>query len=130
MSSINVADGPGRAAGVQYAGYRWAFLFLAFALLVDVAWRSFFWAEAAWDLLVLVMATGVITMGYQACQGTLSRRLDVASPATWPQVRPLAVAPALTTCSAPNPCARSKVRRRVWPSRAMTASSAAGDATV
>jgi hypothetical protein len=73
MSSINVADGPARAAVVQNAGYRWAFNFLASALLVDVAWRSFFRAEAAWDLLALVVATGAFAGGYQACQGTLSR---------------------------------------------------------
>ena len=46
--------------------------------------------------------------------------LDFSSTATWPSSRWLAVAQAWTMCKADFPLARSKERRRVLPSMAMT----------
>jgi hypothetical protein len=71
MSSINVANGPDRVAVVQGVGYRWAYGLLAFALLVDVAFRSFFRGEAAWDLLAAVVLTGLFNAAYQGRHGVL-----------------------------------------------------------
>ena len=63
-----------RTVATENASYRWAYLFLAFGLLVSVAWRAFERDEAAWDLLALVVVSGVVTSVYQGARGVLTRR--------------------------------------------------------
>lgn len=63
-----------RTVATENASYRWAYLFLAFGLLASTAWRAFARDEAAWDLLALVIASGVVTAAYQATRGVLTRR--------------------------------------------------------
>jgi hypothetical protein len=62
-----------RTVAVENAGYRWAYALLAYALLVDVMYRSLVRREAAWDLMALVIAGGVVCTLYQARYKVLSR---------------------------------------------------------
>jgi hypothetical protein len=61
-----------RTLAVENASYRLAYLFLAFALLADAAFRSFARRESAWDLLALVVAAGALATVYQAAHRVLS----------------------------------------------------------
>ena len=54
----------------EHASYRWGFLILSFGLLAAVAYRSFAREESAWDMLVLVILGGAVTMAYQAVHST------------------------------------------------------------
>lgn len=55
-----------RTVAVANASYKWACIFITFALLIDVMWRAWFLDEAAWDLLALVVVSGAIATMYQA----------------------------------------------------------------
>jgi hypothetical protein len=66
MSALTIVDRDERTLAVENASYRLVYLFLAFALLLDVAYRSFVRQESAWDLLVLVIAAGALATLYQA----------------------------------------------------------------
>ena len=74
MSTANFVERDERTVAVENASYRWAYLLLSYALLVDVACRSFLYKEAAWDLLALVVAGGAVTTAYQARHRVLARR--------------------------------------------------------
>ncbi len=66
-----------RTLAVENAGYGWALNFILFALLIDIAFRGFFMKEAAWDLMGLVIATGLICPIYKfrnKSQGLPSRK--------------------------------------------------------
>jgi hypothetical protein len=60
-----------RTVAVENAGYRWAYLLVSFALLVDVGYRGVVRHEAAWDLLALVILGGVVCAVHQARQKAL-----------------------------------------------------------
>lgn len=64
-----------RTIAVEQAGYLWAYCFITFALLIDVMIRSFFFNEAAWDLLALVIVGGGISTAYQYIQNALTKPL-------------------------------------------------------
>ena len=68
-----------RAVAVENAGFRWAYLFLSFGLLVLVAYRSFVHHESSWDLLLLVVLGGGVGTAYQAWHRVLSKHWAVAS---------------------------------------------------
>jgi hypothetical protein len=55
-----------RTVAVENASYRLGYLFLSFALLLDVMFRSFARREAPWDLMALIVAGGVVCSVYQA----------------------------------------------------------------
>ena len=74
MSAAHLVDRDERTVAVEHASYRWAYLLLSYALLVDVACRSFLYKESAWDLLGLVVAGGAVTVAYQATHRVLTRR--------------------------------------------------------
>lgn len=74
MTPSEPVDRDERTTAVENAAHRWAFGFLTFALLIDVAARSFFRGEAPWDLLFLVIAGGVVVALYQAHERALPRR--------------------------------------------------------
>ena len=74
MSAAHLVDRDERTVAVEQASYHWAYLLLTFALLVDVAVRSFVYKESSWDLLGLVVAGGVVTTAYQASHRVLTRR--------------------------------------------------------
>jgi hypothetical protein len=60
-----------RTLAVENASYRWAYLLLTYALLVDVMFRSLVRHEASWDLLALVVGGGIVCTVYQARQRIL-----------------------------------------------------------
>ena len=62
-----------RTVAVENASYRWAYILLSFALLIDVVYRGLVHNEAAWDLLALVIVGGAVCTIYQARQKTLPR---------------------------------------------------------
>lgn len=61
-----------RTVAVENAIHRVAFVFVLFALLIDAACRSFFFHEAAWDLLALAFVPGFVCMIYQHRQKALN----------------------------------------------------------
>jgi hypothetical protein len=72
MSTSEVVERDERTVAVENASYRWAYLVLCYALLVDVMYRSLVRQEAAWDLMAMVIVGGVVCTVYQAHQKTLA----------------------------------------------------------
>jgi uncharacterized membrane protein YdcZ (DUF606 family) len=62
-----------RTVAVENASYKWAGIFVSYALLIDGACRALFRNEAAWDLLALAIVPGVIGVIYQARHKTVPR---------------------------------------------------------
>jgi hypothetical protein len=73
MSLSQAVQRDERTVAVENASYRWAYLLLTYALLVDVMYRSFARHEAPWDLLALVIVGGAVCAVYQARQNILGR---------------------------------------------------------
>jgi hypothetical protein len=65
MNTTAVPERDERTVAVENAGYRWAFIFLYFAILFDAAYRGMFLHEAPVDLMALVIVTGVGCVIYQ-----------------------------------------------------------------
>jgi hypothetical protein len=63
-----------RTTSVENASYRLAFRFLSFGLLLAVMYRRFVRHEQAWDLMALVICSGLIASSYQALQRALTRQ--------------------------------------------------------
>ena len=63
-----------RTLTVENASYRWGYLFLAFGVLLIVAYRGLVQEEASWDLLALVIVSGLVTTVYQGSHRVLSGR--------------------------------------------------------
>lgn len=61
-----------RTVAVENASYKWACIFIMYALFIDVAYRGLVYEEAAWDLLALACVPGVIGTIYQARHKTVS----------------------------------------------------------
>ncbi len=61
-----------RTEAVEYASYKWAYIFITFALFIDVIYRGAMRNEAAWDLMALAVAAAAVSTIYQARQKTLS----------------------------------------------------------
>ena len=66
-----------RTLAVENASYRWAYLFVTYGLLLLIAYRSFVARESNWDLLALVVVSGLVTTLYQGAHRVLSRRWAV-----------------------------------------------------
>lgn len=75
MSTHQSVDRDERTAGVEKDGITWAYNFLAFALLIDVMYRAWVLRENAWDLLLLVIASGAVSSIYLVRHKSLSRSL-------------------------------------------------------
>ena len=71
MSTPQAVERDERTVTVENASYRWAYIVLTYALLVDVMYRGLFRHEAAWDLMALVIVGAAICTVYQARQKTL-----------------------------------------------------------
>jgi hypothetical protein len=54
-----------RTTFVENASFGLAYKFVGFALLLDVAYRSFTKGDAAWDLLAIVIISGFLSTAYQ-----------------------------------------------------------------
>lgn len=67
---------------VENASYRWSYLFLSFGLLGIVAFRSFIFDQASWDLLALVILSGAVNAAYQAWHRVVYTRWMVVSAVT------------------------------------------------
>jgi hypothetical protein len=72
MSTLQAVERDERTVAVENASYRWAYLLLSFALLVDVMYRSLVRHEAAWDVMAIVIVGGLICAVYQARQKILA----------------------------------------------------------
>ena len=59
MNTANV-DRDERTIAIENTSYRWAYLFLSFGLLAIVAFRSFALRQSSWDLLAIVILSGVV----------------------------------------------------------------------
>lgn len=85
MSNSPLVERDERTVAVENASYRWAYGFLAYALLIDVAYRGIVHHEAAWDLMALVFVGGILCTVYQAHLKTLAhgcgQRGSCSSPA-------------------------------------------------
>ena len=79
MNNIANVHRDERTVIIENAGYRWAYLFLSFGLLILVAFRSFINHESPWDLLLLVVLAGVVGTAYQGWNRVLSKHWAVAS---------------------------------------------------
>jgi hypothetical protein len=71
MRSLFVRDE--REAAVEKGGDRLAYIVMSYGLLLIVAYRSFVDHHASWDLLALVVAGGIVSMGYRVSRRGLSR---------------------------------------------------------
>ncbi len=72
MSSPQCGERDERTVAVENASYRWAYLVVTYALLVDVMYRGLFRNDAAWDLMALVIGGGIFCLVYQARQKILA----------------------------------------------------------
>lgn len=63
-----------RTVAVENASYRWAYLLLSFGILASVAYRGFVRNESSWDLLALVIGSGLVATFYQTNHQILTRR--------------------------------------------------------
>ncbi len=73
MSAHQSVERDERTVAVENASYKWACIFVCFALLIDVICRAVVRNEAAWDLMALVIAGGIFCTIYQARQKTLGK---------------------------------------------------------
>lgn len=71
MRSLFVRDE--REAAVEQGGDRLAYIVVSYGLLLIVAYRSFVERQASWDLLALVVAGGIVSVGYRVWRRGLSR---------------------------------------------------------
>ncbi len=72
--SADLPERDERTVAVENESYRWACVFLTYALLVDVVVRGLVRREAAWDLLALVVLSGGLATVHQARRRILTRR--------------------------------------------------------
>jgi hypothetical protein len=75
--TAHATDRDERTVAVENASYRWAYLFMSYALLVIVMYRGLVRHEAAWDLLALVVIGGGLPLIYQALGRVLSKRAAI-----------------------------------------------------
>lgn len=62
-----------RTIVVENASYRWAYRFLSFGLLADIIYRSFEPQANNWDLMALVLLSGLIVILYQTQHKIMTR---------------------------------------------------------
>ncbi|MBE3141194.1 MAG: hypothetical protein IMZ53_11525 [Thermoplasmata archaeon] len=63
-----------RTVTVENASYRLGYIVLSYGLMFVVAFRAFFYGESNWDLMALVILTGLVTTAYQGFHQILSKR--------------------------------------------------------
>jgi len=61
-----------RTVAIEYASYKWGYIFVTYALFIDVMYRGAVRNEAAWDLMALAIAGAAVSTIYQARHKTLS----------------------------------------------------------
>lgn len=70
-----LVDRDERTVAVENAGYRWAYLFLSFGVLLIVAVRGSLYGEASWDLMALVVLGGAVHFAFRTFHRALYKRL-------------------------------------------------------
>jgi hypothetical protein len=73
MSGVSRVMRDERTDVVENASYRLAYLFIAFALLLDVMYRSVVRQESSWELLAIIIVGGAISTVYQGRHRVLTR---------------------------------------------------------
>lgn len=63
-----------RTLSVENASYRWGYVFLAYGVLLIAAYRGLVQRVASWELLALVIVSGLVTTLYQGRYKVLSGR--------------------------------------------------------
>jgi hypothetical protein len=71
-----------RTVAVENASYRLGYMVLAFGILLSVAYRGLVLQEASWDLLALVVVSGLVTAIYQGGRTVLTRRWAMVAAGT------------------------------------------------
>jgi uncharacterized membrane protein len=64
-----------REQAIDLAADRLAVMVLSFGILAIVAWRAFVDSEASWDLLGLLILSGIVGTGYRVGKRATSVRL-------------------------------------------------------
>lgn len=62
-----------RSTFIENISYKFGYNFIAFALLVDVVYRSLRFNEAPFDLLVIIIISGLVMTAYQYKQKILGK---------------------------------------------------------
>jgi len=86
-----------RETVVDQAADRLSYLVLSFGVLAIVAYRGFVRSEASWDLLALVIVSGLVGTAYRTRQRAVSRRWALVVGMTAAIALVLAVVMVLTT---------------------------------
>lgn len=76
--TANPVERDERTVMVENASYRWAYYLLSFGVLASVGYRGLALNESSWDLLALVVVTGVVQLAYQTSHHVVSRRSGLA----------------------------------------------------
>ena len=63
-----------RTIAIENASYRWGYLAVTHGLLLIIAFRAFFYNQSNWDLMALVILSGLITTLYQGLNQIFTRR--------------------------------------------------------
>ena len=63
-----------RTVTVENASYRWGYLVVTYGLLILIALRAFFFKQSNWDLMALVVLSGLVTSVYQGAHRIFTRR--------------------------------------------------------
>ena len=66
-----------RTVYVENVSYRRAYLFLQYGTLLIVAYRAAVLRQASWDLMSLVVASGIVAVMYQSRQGLPDARYNL-----------------------------------------------------
>ncbi len=62
-----------RTTFIENISYKYGYNLIAFALLLDVMYRSFILKEASWDLLGIILVSGFVMAIYQYHQKILGK---------------------------------------------------------
>lgn len=62
-----------RAISVENASYRVAYILVAYGLLIIIAVRSIFYQQSNWDLMALVIVSGLASTAYQVRSQTVPK---------------------------------------------------------
>jgi len=65
FTSKNEVQKDERTTVVENASYALAYKFVGFALLFDVAYRAYAIGDSSWDLLAILIISGLLTTAYQ-----------------------------------------------------------------
>ncbi len=65
MEKVKLVERDERTETIENRSYNLGYKVMAYAVLLDVMYRSFRFREAPWDLFALVIFSGLVVTGYQ-----------------------------------------------------------------